>query len=152
MNAPASSMDAPINALAALQTHAYAYPLLEVVHILGIALLLGNLVLLELRVWGLAPELPVKPLAQATLWLVVCGFLLVAASGLLMFASQPLELIANRAFLLKVCLLMLAAANAAWFHSRGSLVKLDRLAKVQTLLSACIWVAVVACGRWIAYL
>ena len=46
----------------------------------------------------------------------------------------------------------LAAGNAAWFHSRGSLVKLDRVAKFQTLLSACIWVAVVACGRWIAYL
>ena len=113
----------PLSALAVLRTHAYAYPLLEVVHILGIAL-----------------------------WLVGGGFALVATSGLLMFASQPLELIGNRAFLLKICLLALAAGNAAWFHSRGSLVKLDRVAKFQTLLSACIWVAVVACGRWIAYL
>ena len=116
-------MEAPLSALAVLRTHAYAYPLLEVVHILGIAL-----------------------------WLVGGGFALVATSGLLMFASQPLELIGNRAFLLKICLLALAAGNAAWFHSRGSLVKLDRVAKFQTLLSACIWVAVVACGRWIAYL
>lgn len=37
---------------AALKTHAWAYPALEVVHIVGIALLLGNLVLLELRVFG----------------------------------------------------------------------------------------------------
>ena len=145
-------MNAPLSALAALRTHAYAYPLLEVVHILGIALLLGNLVLLELRVWGVAAALPVRPLAQATLWLVGCGFALVAASGLLMFASQPLELIANRAFVLKALLLALAAANAAWFHARGSLVKLDRTARFQTLVSVCIWVAVVACGRWIAYL
>jgi hypothetical protein len=35
-----------------LKTHAWAYPALEVVHMLGIALLLGNLVLLELRVFG----------------------------------------------------------------------------------------------------
>lgn len=145
-------MDTPLFAFAALRTQAYAYPLLEVIHILGIALLLGNLVLLELRVWGVAAALPIQPLAQATLWLVGGGFALVAVSGLLMFASQPLELIGNRAFLLKVCLLTLAAANAAWFHSRGSLVRLDGVAKLQTLVSACIWVAVVACGRWIAYL
>lgn len=145
-------MDAPLSALAALRTHAYAYPLLEVAHILGIALLLGNLVLLELRVWGVAPALPVRPLAQATIWLMGCGFALVAASGLLMFASQPLELIANRAFLLKVCLLVLAAANAAWFHARDSLEKLDHIARFQTLVSVLIWVAVVVCGRWIAYL
>jgi len=36
----------------ALKTHAWAYPALEVVHIVGIALLLGNLVLLEVRVFG----------------------------------------------------------------------------------------------------
>ena len=34
----------------ALQSHPWAYPALEIVHIVGIALLLGNLVLLELRV------------------------------------------------------------------------------------------------------
>ena len=54
----------PLSALAVLRTHAYAYPLLEVVHILGIALLLGNLVLLELRVWGVAAALPIQPLAR----------------------------------------------------------------------------------------
>ena len=39
---------------AALQVHPWAYPALEVVHIAGIALLLGNLVMLELRVFGRA--------------------------------------------------------------------------------------------------
>lgn len=38
--------------LASLKTHAWAYPALEVAHIVGIAMLLGNLVLLELRVFG----------------------------------------------------------------------------------------------------
>ena len=41
-------------------SHPFAYPALEVVHIVGIALLLGNLVLFELRVWGFGPELPVQ--------------------------------------------------------------------------------------------
>lgn len=39
---------------AALGAHAWAYPMLEVAHLLGVALLLGNLTLLELRVFGWA--------------------------------------------------------------------------------------------------
>ena len=136
---------------AGLQSHPWAYPALEVVHILGIALLLGNLVLLELRVFGRGAALPVADLARLALGIAVCGFALAAASGLLMFASQPAELLTNRAFTLKMLLLFAAGCNAAWFHARGSLARCDGLARLSMLLSTVIWVAVVACGRWIAY-
>lgn len=136
----------------ALKTHVWAYPALEIVHISGIALLLGNLVLLELRVFGMGAGLPVKDLARLSLGIAVAGFTLAAASGLLMFASQPAELLSNRAFTLKMLLLLTAGCNAAWFHGRGSLDKLDALARAQMVLSTLIWLAVVACGRWIAYL
>lgn len=135
-----------------LQSSAWAYPALEVVHLCGIALLIGNLVLLELRVFGLGAALPVRELARLSLSLALAGFGLAAASGLLMFASQPAELLANRAFTLKMLLLMAAACNAGWFHGRGSLHKLDALARVQMLLSTLIWLSVLVCGRWIAYL
>jgi len=135
-----------------LQSSAWAYPALEVVHLCGIALLIGNLVLLDLRVFGLGAALPVRELARLSLSLALAGFGLAAASGLLMFASQPAELLANRAFTLKMLLLMAAACNAGWFHGRGSLHKLDALARVQMLLSTLIWLGVLVCGRWIAYL
>ncbi len=138
--------------LSSLQSSAWAYPALEVVHLSGIALLIGNLVLLELRVFGLGAALPVRELARLSLSLALAGFSLAAASGLLMFASQPAELLANRAFSLKMLLLLAAACNAGWFHGRGSLHKLDGLARVQMLLSTLIWLAVLVCGRWIAYL
>jgi hypothetical protein len=137
---------------AALQTSVWAYPALEVVHLFGVALLLGNLVLLELRVFGLGAALPVQALARLSLTLAVAGFGLAAASGLLMFGTQPAELLANRAFTLKMLLLLLAACNAGWFHGRGSLHKLDTLARVQMALSTLIWLGVLGCGRWIAYL
>lgn len=135
----------------AIATHPWAYPALEVVHIVGIALLLGNLVALELRVWGLAAALPVAPLARLCLGLSLAGFGLVAASGLLMFASQPAELLANRAFTLKMGLVLLAAVNAAAFHARGGLRRLDGWARAQTALSLGLWLMVIICGRWIAY-
>lgn len=136
----------------ALQASAWAYPALEVVHITGIALLLGNLVLLELRVFGWGPALPVRELARLSLGLAVLGFCMAGVSGLLMFLSQAFELLANRAFTTKMLLLMLAATNAGWFHGRNSLGKLDFLARMQMVVSTILWFAVIVCGRWIAYL
>jgi uncharacterized membrane protein len=135
-----------------LRSNAFAYPMLEVVHIIGIALLLGNLVLLEFRVWGAGKAIPVPDLARLAISIALAGFGLAAMSGLLMFATQALDLLSNRAFVIKIGLLMPAASNAAWFHARGSLVKLDTTAKIQTLASSIIWIAVIFCGRWIAYL
>ena len=140
-----------MNFFAALSASVWAYPALEVVHIFGIALLVGNLVLLEIRVFGQGTTLDVRALATLSLAIAGIGFSLAAASGLLMFATQAAELLTNRVFTLKMILLMLAGCNAAWFHGRGSLDKLDALARWQMVLSTLIWLAVVTCGRWIAY-
>jgi hypothetical protein len=136
---------------AGLQTHPWAYPVLEMVHIFGIALLLGNLVLLELRVFGRGAALPLQPLAGLALRVALCGFAVAAGSGLLMFASQPGELLANDAFTLKMALILAAGCNAAWFHGRRSLARCDGAARAQLVLSTLIWLSVLACGRWIAY-
>lgn len=137
--------------IAALQSNPWAYPALETLHILGIALLLGNLVALEVRVWGGAAMLPVVQLARLSLGLAAIGFALVAASGLLMFATQAADLLAHRTFLVKMGLLALAGCNAAWFHGRGSLRKLDLTARLQMLVSTALWLGVLVCGRWLAY-
>lgn len=135
----------------ALRSHPWAYPALEVVHIVGIALLLGNVVLLELRVFGRGAALPVQALARLSLRLAAAGFGLAATTGLLMFATQPQELLANPVFTLKMLLLFAAGCNAAAFHARGSLALLDTVARAQMVLSTVLWLAVISCGRWIAY-
>ena len=53
--------------LAFIADHPWAYPALETVHVFGIALLVGNLLALELRVWGRAAQLPVMALARLSL-------------------------------------------------------------------------------------
>ena len=138
--------------MGALSAQAWVYPMLEVAHLLGVGLLLGNLVLLEMRVWGWASGLPVQPLARLSLSLAMAGFVLAAASGLTMFATMPQELLANRVFTAKMLLIMLAGCNAAWFHGRGSLQKLDAMARMLMLLSTLLWLLVLTCGRWIAYI
>jgi len=137
--------------LTALGAHPWAYPMLEVVHLIGVALILGNLVLLELRVFGWASALPIEPLARLSLGLVGLGFGLAVVTGLLMFGTQPGELLANRVFTVKMALIMMAGCNAGWFHARRSLQLQDTTARVSMLLSSVIWILVITCGRWIAY-
>ena len=137
--------------LAALASHPWAYPMLEVVHLLGVSLLLGNLVLLELRVFGLGAALPAEALARLSLTLAGLGFVLAAVSGLTMFGTMPQELLANRVFTAKMLLILLAGCNAAWFHGRGSLRKLDGAARALMGVSTVIWLLVLTCGRWIGY-
>lgn len=146
------SLTAAHNPLAWIAEHAWAYPALEVLHILGIALLVGNLAALELRVWGAVAALPIEALARLSLTLALAGFGAVAGSGLLMFASQPGDLIANRAFVIKMGLVLTAGVNAGLFHRRGGLRRLDAVARAQTILSLGLWLAAMICGRWIAYL
>ncbi len=134
-----------------IASHPIVYPGLEVVHITGIALLLGSLLVLELRVWGLAPDIPVAPLARLALGITASGFVLAAASGLLMFAANPGELLSKRLFLVKMGVLTLAGCNAVLFHSRGGLQRADAVAKAQTLLSLGLWLFAIICGRWLAY-
>ncbi len=144
-------MTFPPTLLPGLASHPWAYPALEVAHIVGVALLLGNLTLLELRVWGLGRALPLATLARMTLTLVLAGATLAVTSGLLMFASQSGDLVGNRVFIAKMGLLLLLACNAVVFHARSGLARLDAIARAQTALSLGLWVLVIVCGRWIAY-
>jgi hypothetical protein len=145
-----TTLEAPA-ALAWIQEHAWAYPALEAAHITGIALLLGSLVVFELRALGAARELPAQALARLALRVALGGFALVAASGLLMFGSQPGELLANRFFVAKLGLVLAGGLNAVLFHWRGGIARLDGVARAQTVLSMGLWLGAIICGRWIAY-
>ncbi len=144
-----SGIDLP--AWRAIASVPWIYPALEVVHIVGIGLLLGSLVLVELRIWGRAAELPLVPLARFGLRLTLVGFALAAASGTTMFLSQPNELLGNAPFLVKMALLACAGVNAATFHWRGGVARADRVGRAQTLASLGLWLAIIICGRSIAY-
>lgn len=141
----------PVIAFAWIASHPWLYPLLESLHVIGIAMLFGGLVVFELRVWGVGAALDARALAKLALPVSLAGFCLAATTGLTMFISQPAELLANRIFVIKMSLLMLAGLNAASFHARGGPSSLDGVARVQTLISLGLWVAVIICGRWIAY-
>lgn len=135
-----------------LKLNPYAYPTLEIVHILGIALLFGTLWIVDLAILGHLRMFEVNLLARHLLPWTLTGFVLAAISGLTMFAAGVGDLIGNPAFVLKLCLLFVAASNAAVLHARGRISITSPATRFQALLSILLWIGIVASGRWIAYL
>ncbi|UXH76607.1 DUF6644 family protein [Roseateles amylovorans] len=137
--------------LAQLVSHPWAYPAYEVVHLIGLGALFGGLLVFELRTLGVRPEVDPGALARLAIPTALAGFALCLISGAAMFATQPQELWINGALRVKMALILLAGLNAAWFHRRGGVRAQDRLGRAQCLLSLVLWIAVIICGRWIAY-
>lgn len=134
-----------------LKTNPFAYPALEVMHIAGIALVFGTLWIVDLRLLGRMREFDANALAKSVLRWTIVGFMLAAVTGLTMFVSRVGDLISNPAFIVKMCLLFAAGMNAAILHARGPLNDANTLTRLQAASSILIWLAVITCGRWIAY-
>lgn len=143
-----------------LRQSIWLYPLVEIAHILGLALLVGSIVAFDLRLMGArAPLLPADALSRLLLPVAVAGFALAVPTGLLLFTAEATALVRNPAFLAKMALLVLALVNIAVFHSRAghrmavwSLAdRPPRAARFAGAASLTLWVAVLACGRLIAY-
>src|SRR5690606_14352634 len=89
----------------------WAYPLLETFHALGMAMLLGSLGLINLRVLGYKPELPLLG-TRDLLPLAWLGFTLNAASGIALFTSDAVYFFSSYTFRIKLVLIVLAGFNA----------------------------------------
>lgn len=125
---------------------------------MGIAILVGSIAVLDLRLLGFSRSLPVRRLAAHVLPWTIASFLLVVPSGLAMFVAQASELVASPLFTLKVCLILAAVSNAAVFYAgiyRGAArwdvdVMPPFAARASAALSLFLWISVIACGRLLA--
>jgi hypothetical protein len=147
----------PIDALArlplaaAIRESAWAFPVLEIVHIAAFAAMVGSVLTVEARVFGLRPALSLEELGKLGAVIAVSAFAVIVASGSLLFLSDAAAYIANRAFVVKLGLIALAVLNMLLFHARGSLARPDVLARLQAGLSLLLWLGVISAGRLIAY-
>lgn len=136
---------------------ASVYPWANVLHVLGIVMLVGGIGVVDLRVIGLWKRLPLVPLSEALTPVAVAGFVIQAASGLILFAADGVALAASDTFQIKLILLALVIANAVLFrwHWRGAagrdLYEPPPLARLSAAVSLTLWVAIATVGRLIAY-
>lgn len=137
---------------------AWLYPAIETVHILALATLFGSIALLDLRILGASRLLPLDALARHALRPVYAAFPVLVASGSLMFIADATALAENPAFRTKMVLVPLAALNAltfniGWFRRLRAdpATPVPRVAQVFAAASLGLWIAVIVCGRLIAY-
>lgn len=135
----------------AIRESVWAFPLLEIVHIAAFAAMIGSVLMVELRVFGLRRALPLDELGKLGAAIGVTAFVLIVASGSLLFLSDAGGYVGNRAFVVKLGLISVAAVNMLVFHARGSLARPDAIARAQAALSLLLWLGVIAAGRMIAY-
>ncbi|CQR61170.1 DUF6644 family protein [Streptomyces leeuwenhoekii] len=144
----------------AVRTTPLVYSSLESVHILGIALLVGPAVAFDLRLLGAGRRLlPVTAAARHLLPLARFGFVVAAASGVVLFVAGAVAVGDSGAAPWKLGLLILAGVNTAVFH-RGVLRRVDGWdigvsspvrARAAAVVSILVWSGVIAAGRLLAY-
>jgi len=144
----------------ALRESIWAYPVIESIHVLTLCVFLGLTVMLDLRLLGITLRaLPVSELTRRLMPWIIAGFIVMVASGALLFYAAPVRTYFNLFFRLKVLFLLVAGLNAALFHIVASrtLPRWDQEAtpplgaRLAGGLSIVLWAGIVVCGRMIAY-
>lgn len=137
----------------------WEFPVIETVHLFGIILLVGSSSILDLRLMGLALKSEkISKLADRILPWAWTGIAVEALTGFLLFASEATKLYYNRAFQLKMVLILMAGMNIVIFHSihrnvgrweEDAIIPMS--ARLAGSLSLLLWIAIVSAGIWIPY-
>ncbi|MBV9508503.1 MAG: hypothetical protein JO323_26240 [Acidobacteriia bacterium] len=133
----------------------WAFPLIETFHLLALAVLLGTVLIINLRVFGLGKRYaPAAQMArQLEPWMLVSLGVLIA-SGIPMAFSEPMKCFESISFPVKMVLIVLGiafqfTAQRRWVMSGDAGAG---KAKLAALASIFIWTAVGAAGKGIPYI
>ena len=138
----------------------WAFPAAESVHVIALALVIGTISIVDLRLLGLASTNRVySELAKQVLPWTWGAFALAATSGTFMFISQPQTYLGNLAFRIKFALMFVAGVNMLVFQliTGRDASKWDRDAaaplagRIAATLSLVFWIAIVFFGRRIGF-
>ena len=132
----------------------WLYPLANMAHVLGAALLLGAIATFDIHVLRRAGG--TRLVASAVIPIATFGLLVQAASGLVLLSADAMPVVVNPAFQFKMAMLVLGLLNVALFRWRfGSALKNDTpIEGAYGLAAASLasWTLVLLAGRFIAYL
>ena len=137
------------------------FPLLESLHVLSSTFVVGSILMVDLRLLGLAGvRHPVSRIVREVIPWTYAASALSVATGIGMFAARAAHYAGNAAFQVKMALLVLAAINMAIFHlvSARRIADWDAAAspsiaaRVAGAASLALWVGVMLSGRWIGHL
>jgi hypothetical protein len=137
-----------------LQQSPTAYLFVNAAHILGIGLLLGSILPLDLRLLGMFRKFPVEVLWPFLVRAAATGLTLAIVTGLWLFSVKPADYLANEAFRWKALLLVIALANVVFQHQGAKAAGIGHTpaTTICAVLPLCLWLSVLVAGRWIGFL
>ncbi|MDE2654214.1 MAG: hypothetical protein F4087_11110 [Gemmatimonadetes bacterium] len=139
----------------AIADSVWAFPILEAVHLLGLCMLGGALLVVDLRLLGVGlTSQPVARLARyARPWLVASVIVMVL-TGIPLFLSEAIKAYYNTSFWVKMCTLPVALAFTFAVRERVARRAADdpgMTGRIVGAVSLALWFTVAAAGRWIGF-
>lgn len=133
----------------------WLFPVIEAVHLLALSALGGAVLILDFRLMGFG----LKNRSTAELWRasrpwLIGALVMMIATGVPLFLSEPIKCYYNDSFWVKMTTLPIAIAFAFTIRARAAADSVRNTARRQMLvgaLSIALWVVVAAAGRWIGF-
>ena len=136
----------------------WGWPAMESIHFIGLSLLVGTIVLFDLRLLGFARRIPIAALHKLIPW-GLAGYGINLVSGAMFLMAAPDQYIYNPAFHFKILFMAIAGFNASAFYlvaarrTMGPDASPDvpRRAKIIAATSIAMWVGIIVCGRLLTF-
>ena len=137
----------------------WLWPLLEIIHFIGLSLLLGSMLIVDLRLAGYLRQIDIMSTHRLLPWATI-GFVMNLATGFLFFMGDPARYSINIGFQIKMVLILIAGLNVLVFALKINPVIRDwdahgdttALAKTVAWVSLGAWAGVLLFGRLIPYI
>jgi hypothetical protein len=144
---------------AGIRQSIWLYPLANVGHVVAVVTFFASVAVMDLRLLGAFSATAPGVVIRNARRVAVAAFAVVALTGSMLFAAEASHLALNPVFQTKVILILLGLANVLLFEfcfgrraaEFPANTPLPAIARVSATASLALWLAVVACGRSIAY-
>ena len=137
------------------------FPLIESLHVVSITLMLGAILMVDLRVLGLAAtRYSVSTLSRELVPWSAVALGVASVTGIAMFITRASAHAVNPAFQIKMLLIILAGINVAVFHliifrrneDWDALINTPVAARLVAASSIALWIGVMLAGRWVGHI
>lgn len=144
----------------AMKEYPWLWAACETIHFLGLAMMVGAIGVLDLRMLGVARNMPMKPLHRLVPW-GIAGFVANLITGVMFYTGDALQYTHNVAFQFKMLFVLLAGVNILYFYFTKLDKKVEALgpgadaptsAKVVAAMSLLLWFGVMYWGRMLPFI
>jgi hypothetical protein len=143
-----------------LRGSVWAYPLVNAGHILGVSLLIGSIVPLDLRLLGLWQAVPLAPLWRVLTRTAGCGLGLAIVCGMLLFITRATQYANSNIFVAKMVVVAAGSVNALALHmavpddrslSHWTTSGMPARVRFAAGISLAAWLSALTLGRLVGY-